>query len=93
MYCPNTVNNSPCGGFQINVLPEHFEFASNRILFYFIMSGMKKKILERIPFLCILKILGTHTANHTTITVLFHTHRVLPYIAALTPLMAGWLAG
>jgi hypothetical protein len=30
MYYPNTVNNSPCGGFQSVwiVLPEHFEFAS-----------------------------------------------------------------
>ena len=29
-YYPNTVNNSPCGGFQSdwNVLPEHVEFAS-----------------------------------------------------------------
>ena len=29
-YYPNTMNNSPCGGFQSkwNVLPEHVEFAS-----------------------------------------------------------------
>ena len=45
--------------------------------------------LKRVSFLSILKLLSTHTAIHTTITLLYHTHMVLPCSATL----AGWLAG
>ena len=36
LYYPNTANNSPCGGFQVHVLPEHFEFCFKQDLKFLI---------------------------------------------------------
>jgi hypothetical protein len=55
---------------------------------FFLIWVVKKWKLKRVSFLCLLKLLSIQTAIRTTITVLAHTLRVLPFFCN-----AGWLAG
>ena len=63
---------------------------------FFLIWVVKKWKLKRVSFLCLLKLLSIQTAIRTTITVLAHTLRVLPFFCNagwLAGCLAGWLSG
>jgi hypothetical protein len=69
------MNNSPCGVFQVHVLTEHFEFCFKQDLMLILdlnLIKIEEKSIEN---------LSTHTANHTTITVIIT--RTLSYLVML----------